>query len=329
MLKRISVFLVFLLIFTDPALAIDVLDVFKFNRPTELKLQQTVAAHYDPAFSHGVVSPFTAYIGSVVTKLIQARGLSDFREWRLPDLKEGQMVTRFFDPKQAAQIEDKVVRRNYVGIQEVFVVPGNLDALFQIATDYDHLENLLPGMEESLILEKEGNRVEVENWRKADAAIFGKRKSYYVTTNILWSSASGPERRIIKSQLMRGDGKKSKHQGMLFLDSVWYFESCGPDCTRVFYLGFSLMRWDYLKTPPFFPFVAKEVRRQVVGGVIEGAAKSSLAVLAKFSDPALRAKPLASLTADDKKKIGREVDARLKRMKKTGKIQIDWNLVFE
>ncbi|MBI4549854.1 MAG: hypothetical protein HY714_02895 [Candidatus Omnitrophica bacterium] len=327
MLKKILTASFCILILANPALAVDVLDVFKFNRPTELKLQPE-GPRYDPAFSHGVVSPFTAYVGNVVTQLIRARGLADFRDWNLPPLREGQMVTRFMDPKQAAAIGDKVLRRNYVGIQELFVVPGDIESLFQIATDYDHLEKLLPGMEESLVLEKKGNRVQVENWRKADASVFGKRKSYYVTTNILWSSESG-DRRLIKSQLMRGDEKKAKHQGMLFLDSVWYFESCGPECTRVFYLGFTLMRWDYLRTPAFFPFVAKEVRRQVVNGVVEGAAKSSLAVLAKFSDPALRAKPLADLTKNDKKSITRDVEARLKRMQKTGKIQIDWDRVFE
>lgn len=327
MQKILGLIIVVLGTCAQPLYAIDVLDVFKFQRDTEVRLQGN-GSFYDPTQPHGVVSPFTAYIGQMVARLASAGALANIPELRAPVLKPGEMVVEYVDPRKYAVIHDKVVRRNYVGVREFFILKKNIEDVFQGATDYDHLALLLPGMEKSRIVERRANRVDVENWRKIEASIFGKRKSYYLTTNI-FGPTGDPNKRIIKSQLLRGDKKKAKYQGTIFMDSIWYFESCGEQCTRVFYIGFSLLGWDYRRTPPFFPFISKEVRKQVVSGVVDGGARSSLAAVVKWEDPRFKDRPIASLTPGDKKIIFKEVEKRLKKLKDQGRIQIDWDSVLD
>ncbi len=310
-----------------PLYAIDVLDVFKFHRDTEVKLQDNVSL-YDPVQSHGVVSPFTAYIGQMVSRLASVKALADIPEIETPPLNPGEIIVEYVDPKKYAGIQDEVIRRNYVGVREFFVVNRNIEDVFRMATDYDHLALLLPGMEQSKIIDRRANRVDVENWRKTDASIFGKRKSYYLTANIFWPSED-PNKRIIKSQLLRGEKKKSKYQLSLYMDCIWYFESCGEQCTKIFYIGFSLLRLDYQRTPPFFPFISREVRKQVVEGVVEGGTRSSLAAIVKWGNPRFRDRPIASFSPDDKKAIAEEVETRLKKLKEEGRIRIDWDKVFD
>ena len=325
-MKAKSIILVCLLFFTHKAWALDVLDVFKFRRDTEVKLQ-TGRPQYDLTQSHGVVSPFTSYIGRMIAQLQSAKSLSQLPSLKVPPLKPGEIVVEYVYPQTKVAIADLVLRRNYIGVQEFFIVGGNVDEVFKLATDYNNLYRLFPGMEKSRIVDREANRVDVENWRKSEASVFGKRRSYYLTSNMLFSDGN-LKKRIIKSQLLKGEGKKVKHQALLFMDSLWYFEDCGQNCTQVYCLSFYLLRWDYGRTPPFFPFVAKEVRKQIVTGVVEGAARSSLACLVKFGDTRLRGRPLSSFTPRDHEWVSREVEARLKKMRQDGHLKIPWDEIF-
>lgn len=319
--------MIFIFCFDQAAFAVDVLDVFKFHRDTQVQLQQDVSL-YDPSQPHGVISPFTSYIGRLVSKLGSVKRLSDLPELGVPVLKPGEFSVEYVDPKKMADIQDQVVRRNYVGVKEFFVVRENLDRVFRMVTDYDHLDRLLPGMEVCRIVDRKANRVNVENWRRTEASVFGKRKNYYLTANI-FSLGNGKNRRMIKSQLLKGDNRKIKYQGTVFMDSLWYFEACGEQCTQVFYMGFSLLGWDYMRTPAFFPFVSKEVRKQLVAGVIEGGARSSLAFLIKCGDPRFKNRSLSDFSQEDKRLISQEVESRLEKLRKEGRIKVDWETVFD
>lgn len=325
-MKKFAVGCIFILALSQISFAVDPLDLFRFQRNPEIKLQTNVR-FYDPTRSHGIVSPFTGYIGQLVAKLESVKRLKQLSEFELPDLQPGELLVEYLDPDQGVQIQDKVVRRNYVGVKVHFVARRDLETVFRQATDYDHLKMFLPGMQDSKIVDRSANRVDVENWRSADASVFGKRKSYYLTTNI-FSTTNDARRKIIKSQLLQGDKKKVRYQGNLYLDGLWYFESCGRDCTRVFHVGFSLLHWDYMRTPPLFPFVAKEVRRKMVEGVVDSSARSVLASLVKLQEPRVSEKTLSRLTETDRKWIHDETEQRLIEAKKEGRIRIDWDSVF-
>ena len=327
MKKAAMVSVLLLGVFIRPAAALDALDVFKFRRGTEVKLQEP-ASLYDPTQPHGVISPFTGYIGRMVSRLASAKSLKDIPALKLPDLKPGQIEIEYVDPKSIVMIQDDVVRRNYVGVREYFVVTRNIEDVFRMATDFDHLALVFPGLEKSVVTVRRANRIDAESWRKTGIPVFGKRKNYYATTNILWP-ASDPNRKLIKTQLLNAEKTKAKYQSHIYSDNLWYFESCGGQCTQVLYLGFSLLGWDYQRTPPFFPFVSKEIRKQVVSGVLEGGARSSLASMVRWEDPRFRERPISSFTSKDKKIIASEVNRRLKRLRKEGRIKIDLERIFD
>lgn len=327
MKKAVIVSVLLLGILIRPAAALDALDVFKFRRGTEVKLQDP-SSSYDPTQPHGVISPFTGYIGQMVARLASAKSLKDIPELKLPDLRPGQIEIEYVDPKSIVTIQDDVIRRNYVGVREYFIVNRNIEDVFGMATDFDHLSLVFPGLEKSAVTFRRANRIDTETWRKTGIPVFGKRKNYYATTNILWP-ASGPNKKIIKTQLLNAEKAKIKYQSHIYADNLWYFESCGEQCTQVLYLGFSLLGWDFQKTPPFFPFVSKEIRKQVVSGVLEGGARSSLAAMVRWEDPRFRERPISSFTPKDKKIIASEVNRRLKRLRKEGRIKIDSERIFD
>lgn len=327
MKKAAILVIAFLGVSIRPLYAVDLLDVFKFYRNPEVKLQQENVPPYDPAQPHGVVSPLTAYIGQVILRLASVKSIKDAREFHVPDLKPGESMVEFVDPRKFAVIEDKVARRNYVGVMESLVVSRNVEDVFKMSTDYNHLAQVLPGLKISKIVDRQANRVDVETWRDTELSIFGTRKNYSLITNIIWPTQD-TNKKIIKSQLLRGDEKNKKYQGVIFMDSVWYFESCGEQCTHIFYMGFSLLGFDYQKTPPFFPFMSKEIRKKIVSGVTQSGAISSLAAIVRWEDARFRDRDIASFTADDKKIIDKEVKVRLKKLKKQGRIRIDWEAVF-
>jgi hypothetical protein len=308
--------------------AVDMLDVFRFHRPVGVRLQPE-AFFYDVAKPHGVMSPLTPYVCRLSLKALRAKSMRELRDFSDLAEAQGSLTVSFSDPKAKAAMEDKVVRRNYMGLRAAFRVNRPVDEVFLMVTDYDHMEHLLPGVEESRIVLANGNHAEVDNWRISEALFLGSRKSYHRTSNI-FLSREGESRRLIRSQLMKGADQDPNggQQSLIFLDSLWTLESCGPSCTEAYYLSFTLLHWDWRKTPPVFPLMAKEVRKQLVTAALEGAARSILSLIVKSEDPRFGGKRLAELTPQDKELISGEVEERLKKLTAEGRIKINWKEVF-
>lgn len=317
-----AVFAVLLLFFSRVAFAVDVLDVFKFDYETREELQPD-GDTFDPALPHGIVSPLTDYISGLARQILSIQKLPEPWKNRLDGLKPGGILLEFISPEEAAEIRDEVLRRNYTGAQFFFRSPASLETILRVFSDRGDYARIVPGMEESRLVASKGNRFDVETVRMTSASVFGMRESRYRTADIAVSFDQG-RKALVKVQLLKSPD--SAPGSLFFYDSLWYFES-DPEGTRGFYLTFSLMTWDYMKTPSFFPLLSGEVRRQVVRHFLDGVAETVLAILAAAEDPRFQNRPLSDLTGEDKKSIGKIIKERGRELRKNRKspLSIPWS----
>lgn len=309
--KGISAAILSLFAFWGIGFAIDVLDVFRFEYETRVELQSSRSV-YDPALPYGVVSPLTDYICRVAAQILQKNKLPDAWRQKLDRLVPGGVFLEFVSPQETAEISDEILQRNYTGAQFFFKTSANFEEILRRFKDRENYFKVVPGMVESKLTESKGNRFNVRTVRKTSASVFGMRESIYSTADIEVSLDEG-RKELVKVQLLKDPEGSSG--SLLFYDSLWYFENLPGGGTAGFYLTFSCLPWDSLKTPKFFPLLSNEVRRQVVRHFLDGVAETVLAFLVAAENPDLQKKPFSDFTPDDKKLAEKMIEKRIREIK--------------
>lgn len=324
MRKTPVVFIAALLVLSSSFVSADIIDFIKFPKNVEVSLQKNVDS-YDVARSNGIVSPFTGYINSLATVMAKADHLFTFRTDLFPP--PGEILVRYVNPNEKVELDEPEERRNYLGTELFMTVRAPVDEVFELLVDYEALELLVPEMKEVNVLESKANLRNVEHVKEVEIPFFGLRRKSYIMSNIFYRKNGAC---VVKSQLLKDEEETPSEEPAYYSDSLWYLKTGKHGVTYVYNITFTLLKWDYEKTPQLVPFVdiRKKIRTGIVQAALDGLYRKASALKYKLEDDRYVGKNFAELSKDELDQIRLLADQNLSTAAESGEIKVNWRKVF-